>query len=66
MPSWRDLRRFLDKYGRYKRSGEDLIYIYKGRLVRVSKSSKEISPGKWRKILKHDLGITQEEFNAGL
>ena len=66
MPSWRDLRRFLEKHGRYLRSGEDLIYYYNHRLVRVSKSSKEISRSEWRHILKHDLGITQEEFNAGL
>lgn len=72
MPKWKSLKRFLDKRARFLREdGRHYLYIFTrhdGLEIRVpcSKSSKEISYGKWQYILKHELKITQEEFNEGL
>ena len=64
MSSWRELRRFLERHGKYIRSGKHEVYMYRGKLIRVSHGSGEIDAGLWRKILKQELGITQDEFNA--
>ncbi|MBR0151019.1 MAG: hypothetical protein IJP89_06635 [Synergistaceae bacterium] len=67
MPRWKDLRRFLDRNGQFVRHGGDHdVYRYNGKIVRVSRSSGEIESRKWRDILKHQLHITQEDFNRGL
>lgn len=66
MSSWTDLRRFLDKHGKLIRKGKHFIYAYQGRTVRVSNGTGEIGRDLWRDILKHELQITQEEFNAAL
>lgn len=72
MSSWRDLRRFLDRHARLIRdSGDHYVYIYRypdgtSHRITCSKGSKEIPYSKWQSILKHELKITQEEFNAGL
>ncbi len=67
MPSWEDLRRYLSRHGKFIRHGSNHdIYNYGGTRIRVSRGSGEISHNKWREILKHQLQITQEEFNAGL
>ena len=67
MPRWKDFRRFLDRNAKFLRHGGDHdIYLYKGRRIRVSRSSGEIDRTIWRDILNHQLRITQEEFNAGL
>jgi len=69
MPNFRDLKRYLEGNGwelwknshhMYYRKLEDGQYRY----TYVSHSlGKEIPPNIWKKILKKDLGITQEEFN---
>ena len=67
MPRWKDLRRFLDRNARFVRHGSDHdVYRYNGKTVRVSRSSSEIGPETWRDILKHQLHITQEEFNRSI
>ena len=68
MPKWEDFRRFLKINAEFVRHGKKHdIYIYKGRTLRVSRSSGEISKNMWRDILRHELCVTQEEFfNEGL
>ena len=67
MPRWKDFRRFLDRNATFLRHGGNHdIYLYDGHEIRVSRSSGEINTIIWKDILKHQLGITQEEFNAGL
>ena len=67
MPRWKDFRRFLDRNAKFLRHGGNHdIYLYKGRRIRVSRSSAEIAPSTWKEILSKQLRITQEEFNAGL
>lgn len=54
MPKWTELRRFLDRHGKYIRSGGNhLIYLYKGQRIRVSNGSGEIGHAQWKDILKH-------------
>lgn len=65
MPNWKDLRRYLDRHAEFIRDGRrHLLYKFKGKRIRISKGSSEISADLWKHILKHDLKITQEEFNA--
>lgn len=67
MPKWEDLRRFLKRNAEFIRHGRNHeIYIYKGNLLRVSRSSGEIGKNMWRDILKHELCMTNEEFSEGL
>ena len=67
MPSWKDLRRFLDKNARlFRRASKHDIYLWKGETIICSRSSSEIGSHQWQKILKQELKITQEEFNKGL
>lgn len=66
MPRWKELKRFLERHGEHVRTGKHEIYKYQGREIRVSHSSGEISPELWRSILKKELRITQEQFNAGI
>ena len=66
MPRWSDLRRFLDRNGKFLYAKKHLMYLYKGEKIRCSHGSGEIGADRWRDILKHQLRITQEEFNAGL
>jgi predicted RNA binding protein YcfA (HicA-like mRNA interferase family) len=69
MPRWKDLRRFLENEGYVLiRHGRDDIYekvLPNGDInrVRVSKSSGEIKPGQFRRILKQQLGVDIEYFN---
>ena len=69
MPSWKELRRFLERNGweLYKDTDH---YFYRKRLndgsmlfTKVSKGSGEIGHNMWRRILNHELKITQEFFN---
>ena len=69
MPTWKDLRRFLDRNGWeiYKNTDH---YFYRKVLdngetlmTKVSRGSGEIGYKLWRYILKYELGITNEEFN---
>lgn len=72
MSEWQALRRFLDKHGTLIREGKKhLQYLYvcgdgAVKIIICSKSSKGMSKSKWQKILRRELKITQEEFNAGL
>ncbi len=67
MSSWEELRRYLSRNAIFIRHGRNHdIYEYNGYRIRVSRGSGEISRYMWRDILKHQLHITQEEFNAGL
>ena len=67
MPRWRDFRRFLDRNATFLRHGRNHdIYLYHGQRIRVSRSSAEIGRNTWKEILTQQLGMTQEEFNAGL
>lgn len=67
MPKWKDFRRFLERNAKFLGHGKNHdIYVYKGKRIRVSRSSSEIDRNTWKEILTQQLGITQEEFNAGL
>lgn len=67
MPKWQDFRRFLKRNAKFLRHGSKHdIYLYDDHEIRVSRSSGEIDRTIWRDILKHQLGITLEEFREGL
>ena len=67
MPKWRDLRRYLEHNAKFLRhGGEHDLYIYQGKILRVSRSSGEIDRKTWKDILKNQLCITLEEFKAGI
>ena len=67
MPKWQDFRRFLERNAKFLRHGRNHdLYLYDGHEIRVSRSSCEIDRAIWKDILKHQLGMTQEEFNEGL
>ena len=67
MPKWQDFRRFLERNAKFLRHGRNHdLYLYDGHEIRVSRGSGEIGFNTWRKILKQQLGITKEEFYAGL
>lgn len=43
MPKWKDFRRFLERNAKFLRHGKNHdIYVYKGKRIRVSRSSSEI------------------------
>ena len=67
MPRWKDLIRFLDRNATFIRHGGNHdVYLYNGKRIRVSRGSGEIGRNTWRDILRHQLGLTQEDFNDGL
>jgi hypothetical protein len=74
VPKWKDLRKFLknDKWTYIpSRSGTDDVYqkvLNDGTCIetRVSKSSKEIGPGLFAKILKSQVRVSKEYFNSVL
>ena len=73
MPSWSDLRRYLKNnpgWECFKHTDHDFYRkkLPNGKVLitKVSRGTGEIGSGLWRHILKHELRITQEEFNAGL
>ena len=73
MPDTSELRRYLNRspdWELYKRTDHDYYRKINPdgtyRRVKVSFGNKEISYRLWQHILKHELGITQEEFNAGI
>lgn len=72
MPKWKDLRRYCESTGWELIRNTDHYYYSKysptkGTLViKISKGSGEIGPHLWKHILKHELGITQEEFNKNI
>ena len=69
MPTWKDLQRFLERNNWELYRNTDHYFYRKfldnGEVLRtkVSRGSGEISPNLWRRILKHELRITLEEFN---
>ncbi|MBR0258473.1 MAG: type II toxin-antitoxin system HicA family toxin [Synergistaceae bacterium] len=72
MPRWSELKRYLDRNGwELYRTGDHYYYrkrLADGSYIRTycSHGSGEI-PGKlWKRILKSELHITQEDFNRGL
>jgi hypothetical protein len=69
MPSFKDLKRFCENDGweLYKDTDH---YFYRKRLdngelllTKVSKGTGEINGHLWKRILKRQLQVTQEEFN---
>ena len=69
MPTWKELRRYLDRSGwiLYRQTDH---YHYMKELengdvlkTKVSKGGGEIRYELWQYIMKHQLHITQEEFN---
>lgn len=67
MSRWKDLVRFLDRNAVFIRHGSNHdIYLYNGKRIRVSRGSGKIDKNTWQDILKHQLRMTQEEFNEGL
>lgn len=72
MPSWRDLRRFVENDGwTFVREGVDSIYtkqLADGNILRtrVSKGSGEIGKALFARILKQQLKVTKEYFNSKL
>ena len=72
MPSWKDLESYLQRsnWVQVRANGRDKIYektLPDGTIRRaaVSKSSGEIGKGLFSRILKHQLCVSKEEFNAG-
>ena len=69
MPTWKELRRFLEHDGwKLYRTGDHYYYSKKlenGKTLytRCSMGSGEIGHTMWQRILKRELGITQEYFN---
>lgn len=69
MPSWNDLRRYLEKNGWecYRRTDHDYYrkVLPNGEVLttRISHGNKEIPVQLWKRILKQQLRITMEEFN---
>ena len=72
MPRWSDLKRYCKRNNWVCiRKTKHIFYVKvlpDGTILKtkISHGSGEIDPGLWRNILKHELRITQEEFNAGL
>ena len=69
MPTWSELRRYLNRNGWELWKSTDHDYYRKvlsdGNVLqtRVSRGRGEIPPYTWKAILKKQLHITQEEFN---
>ena len=69
MPRWKELKKYLDNNGWQLFKDTDHYYYKKldnngeYKYCKVFRGSKEIEKGLWRYILKHQLKITQEEFN---
>lgn len=72
MPSWNDLRRYLNKKpngwepwktGRHHDYWRKVLPNGEILTTRVSHGSGEIPPGVWKRILSKQLRITNEEFN---
>lgn len=69
MPRWKELKRFCDNDGWELYKNTDHFFYRKiekdgsVRYTKVSKGSGEIHPAMWRRIRKHQLGVTQEYFN---
>lgn len=69
MPTWKELRRFLEHNGWelykdtdhyfYRKRSEDGSMLF----TKVSKGSEEIGNNLWRRILHHELKVTQEYFS---
>ncbi len=70
MPSWKDLRRFVENDGwTFEREGIDSIYtkqLNDGTILRtrVSKGSGEIGKALFARILKQQLKVTKEYSNS--
>jgi hypothetical protein len=70
MPTWKELKRFCEKekWELYKQTDH---YFYRKteadgniRRTKISKAPGEIRGHLWQEILKRQLGVTQEYFNA--
>lgn len=67
MPTWKTFRRYLEHNGWECYRVTDHYHYRKGEeRIKSSMGSGEIPAPIWRKILRRELKITQEEFNAGL
>ena len=69
MPRWTDVKRFVENDGWELYKATDQDYYRKQlpdgtlRRTKVSRSSKEINPDRWRNIQSRQLGVSQEYFN---
>lgn len=71
MPSWRDIERFCrrDGWEEFKKKGHH-IYFRKTmddgtvKRTKVSRGTGEVRGHLWKEILKKQLQVTEEEFNA--
>ncbi|OXT08493.1 hypothetical protein CE561_04975 [Thermoanaerobacterium thermosaccharolyticum] len=70
MPTWKELKRFLERDGweLYKQT-DHYFYIKRDndgsiRRTKVSMGSGEIKKHLWQKILKKQLQVTEEYFNS--
>ena len=66
MSKWPELARFCERYASLIRRGKHDVYMYEGRMIRVSHGSGEIPHDVWKDILKKELRMTQAEFNAAI
>mgnify|MGYP002624144210 CR=1 FL=1 len=73
MPDTNELRRYLNRsqeWELYNRTDHDYYRCKNSdgtyRRIKVSFGNKEIGYRLWQHILKHEIKITQEEFNAGI
>ena len=72
MPRWKELKKYLDNNDWQLYKSTDHYYYKKlskdGRLklCKVSRGSGEIGKRLWKEMLKHQLEITQEEFNSNI
>ncbi|MGF7397746.1 type II toxin-antitoxin system HicA family toxin [Thermoanaerobacterium thermosaccharolyticum] len=70
MPTWKELKRFLERYGweLYKQT-DHYFYIKRDndgsiRRTKVSMGSGEIKKHLWQEILKKQLQVTEKYFNS--
>ena len=68
MVSWSELRRYCQRYGTLRRKTSHEFYDVQHprtgdlHLQMVSHGNGEIPPRQWKRILKQQLQLTQEEF----
>ncbi|MBU6081650.1 MULTISPECIES: type II toxin-antitoxin system HicA family toxin [Allobacillus] len=71
MPSWREIERFCrrDGWEEFKKKGHHIYFRKKNndgtvKRTKVSRGTGEVKGHLWKEILKKQLQVTEEEFNA--
>lgn len=71
MPSWREIERFCrrDGWEEFKEKGHHIYFRKKNndgtvKRTKVSRGTGEVKGHLWKEILKKQLQVTEEEFNA--